>query len=121
MSHTVLVVDDDADMRVTIRDVLLDEGLVVDVAGDGQEAIERATEGRPSLVILDIRLPVMDGYQVADHLRQWQRSPAILAITGDGRAAHKARRVGAVAYLRKPFELEELVALVKNALTDGTA
>ena len=57
--------------------------------------------------------------QVADELRQRYGVLPILAISADGRAAAKARRVGAFAYLRKPFELEELVALVKRGLTDS--
>jgi CheY-like chemotaxis protein len=119
MPHRVLVVDDDADMRLTIREVLVDEGLLVEVAGDGREAIERAADEPLALVILDITLPILDGFHVADHLRQQHGALPILAITADGYAAQKARRVGAFAYLRKPFELNELVSLVKDALPDS--
>ena len=115
----ILVVDDDADIRGAIGEALSDEGMAVGTASNGREALQRAEEARPSLVILDITLPRLDGYQVADELRQRYGVLPILAITADGRAAAKARRVGAFAYLRKPFELEELVALVKRGLTDS--
>ena len=114
----VLVVDDDADIRVAIGEVLSDEGMSVDAASDGSEALERANAQRPSLVILDITLPVVDGFAVADRLRERYGRLPILAITADGRAAQKAQRVGAYAYLRKPFELEDMIALVKRGLTE---
>ncbi len=116
---TVLVVDDDADIRTVIGQTLSDEGMLVGTASDGPEALQRVDEALPSLIILDITLPVLDGYQVAEQLRQRFGELPILAITADGRAAEKARRVGAFAYLRKPFELEELVALVKRGLSES--
>jgi CheY-like chemotaxis protein len=114
----VLVVDDDADMRRAIKEVLVDQGLRVDIAGDGREALDRARDAEPALVILDITLPLVDGYTVADELRQRFGVLPILAITADGRAPQKARRVGAYAYLRKPFELDDLLAIVARGLEE---
>src|SRR5262249_49944509 len=116
----VLVVDDDPDMRRAINEVLLDQGLTVDVAGNGGEALDQARHEPPALVILDITLPVLDGYAVADALRQRFGILPILAITADGRAPQKARRVGAYAYLRKPFELEDLLTIVAQGLTHNS-
>jgi CheY-like chemotaxis protein len=112
----VLVVDDDPDMRRAINEVLIDQGLRVDLAGDGREALDRARDAAPALVILDITLPIVDGFTVADELRQRFGVLPILAITADGRAPQKARRVGAYAYLRKPFELDDLLATVARGL-----
>jgi two-component system OmpR family response regulator len=112
----VLVVDDDPDMRRAINEVLVDQGLRVDLAGDGREALDRARGAAPALVILDITLPIVDGFTVADELRQRFGVLPILAITADGRAPQKARRVGAYAYLRKPFELDDLLATVARGL-----
>src|SRR5690349_20769614 len=116
----VLVVDDDPDMRRAINEVLVDQGLAVDLAGDGREALDQAQRDAPALVILDITLPVIDGYTVADELRQRFGVLPILAITADGRAPQKARRVGAYAYLRKPFELDALVTMVERGLEKQT-
>ena len=119
MPRRVLVVDDDPDMRRAINEVLVDQGFTVDVAGDGQQALDRVGTEAPSLVILDITLPIVDGYGVADELRQRFGVLPILAITGDGRAPQKAQRVGAYAYLRKPFELDDLLRMVARGLGNG--
>lgn len=119
MSFRVLVVDDDADMRRAMNEVLTEQGLLVDLARDGGEALRRAIDSRPALVILDITLPVIDGFRVADVLRERFGSIPILAVTADGRAPYKARRVGAYAFLRKPFELDELVRMVERGLAPG--
>ena len=119
MRPRVLVVDDDPDMRLTMHEVLTDEGLDVDVAADGREALDRAASQPPALVILDLTLPVLDGFEVADRLHERHGLLPILAVTADGRAPQKARRVGAYAYLRKPFELDALVSLVRHGLADA--
>jgi CheY-like chemotaxis protein len=119
MSAQVLVVDDDADMRLAIREVLLEQGLSVVVAADGQEALECADRARPALVILDITLPILDGYAVAEGLHERFGPLPILAVTADGGAPQKARRVGAFAFLRKPFELDDLVRSVERGLAFG--
>lgn len=113
----VLVVDDDALMRETICWALSDEGLTVETAGDGQQAINQADRLNPSVVVLDMTLPDVSGEEVASRLRARQREmPLLLLITADGRAAEKARRVGAYAYLHKPFELDHLVNTVRAGL-----
>jgi two-component system response regulator MprA len=113
----VLVVDDDHRVREMIRWALEEEGFGVETAADGQQALDRAALRAPALVILDITLPVLDGYGVADRLRatQGERLP-ILAITADGSAPEKARRVGAYAYLRKPFDVDDLLLKVQVGL-----
>jgi DNA-binding response OmpR family regulator len=118
LSHpVVLVVDDDLQIRQTIRWALEEEGFVVETASDGQQALERATSARPALVVLDMRLPLVDGAAVADGLRSSLKvPPPIVLITADDRPAEKARRVGAYAYLEKPFELDDLVATVRRGL-----
>jgi DNA-binding response OmpR family regulator len=113
----ILVVDDDWQTRRLIRWALEEEGFVVETASDGQQALERATSARPALVVLDMRLPLVDGTAVADGLRSSLKvPPPIVLITADDRPAEKARRVGAYAYLEKPFELDDLVATVRRGL-----
>ena len=113
----VLVVDDDPGVRQMIRWALEDEGLAVETAQDGQEALDRAAGRVPAVVILDITLPVLDGYGVAAGLRAAHGGALpILAITANGNAAAKARRIGAYAYLRKPFDVDELLGAVQRGL-----
>jgi DNA-binding response OmpR family regulator len=115
---TILVIDDDPRTRQTIRWALEYEGFVVDTAADGKQGLERAAIDRPALVVLDMRLPVADGATVADGLREMQgRTPPIVLVTADDHPEEKARRVGAYAYLRKPFDLDDLVAAVRRGLS----
>jgi DNA-binding response OmpR family regulator len=116
----VLVVDDDPHLRRLLAWALEDEGIAVETAADGYEAIARLAQRRPALVVLDMGLPGRDGYAVADSLRAaYGGTVPILVLTADGRAAAKAQRVGAFAYLPKPFELEELLAAVQRGLASG--
>ncbi len=113
----VLVVDDDPDMRLMMRWALEEEGLSVATAGDGRAALARIAEQRPALVVLDMSLPLVDGYGVAQGLRTaYGEDVPIVLVTADGRAAEKARRTGARAYLHKPFEVDDLVHAVSRIL-----
>jgi two-component system, OmpR family, response regulator len=114
----VLVVDDDPDMLQVIRGVLEDEGFLVTTAGDGGRAVASAEQLAPDLAVLDMGLPVLDGTQVAARLRNLLGTAfPVLAITADGHAAEKASRLAAYTYLRKPFDLGELVMEVRRGLT----
>jgi DNA-binding response OmpR family regulator len=114
----VLVVEDDTDLRQTIQWMLEDEGFLVETAADGREALDRATQHKPSLVILDMGLPIIDGNGVAAGLRStYGNTVTILTMTADSRAAEKAQRIGAIGYLSKPFDLDTLLDAVRSALT----
>jgi two-component system OmpR family response regulator len=115
-TELILVVDDDPGIRQTIRWALEDEGFTVATAADGQEALAQAERHRPALVILDMTLPVLDGHAVAAGLRAGGAAVPILMITADGSAVAKARRIGAYTYLKKPFEIEALLAAVRRGL-----
>ena len=100
-----------------IQWALEDEGLIVGVAADGQQAVEWTVQHRPDLVLLDMGLPVVDGVGVASHIReQYGATVPIIVVTADGRAAIKAARVGAVSFLQKPFEIDMLLESVRSAL-----
>ncbi len=115
----ILIVDDDPRIRQMLRDLLVEEGFAVTTAADGLQAIRLAVDQPPTMVILDMTLPQMNGYEVAAALRAAHgRALPILTITADGEAAAKARRVGAFAYLRKPFDLDHLVAVVRRGVHD---
>ena len=115
--QVVLIVEDDTDLRQTIQWTLEDEGLVVETAADGQEALNRAAQRKPTLVVLDMGLPIIDGNGVAAGLHaSYGSSVSILTMTADGRAAEKAKRIGAIGYISKPFDLDTLITAVKQAL-----
>jgi len=113
----VLVVEDDALLRKTLVWALEDHGLHVVAAIDGVDAVQQVFAQAPSLVVLDMSLPGLDGYDVAEAIRRrfGPRFP-ILVITADGRAREKAERVGAYAFLHKPFDVDVLIERVREGL-----
>jgi DNA-binding response OmpR family regulator len=118
--RTVLVVEDDQQIRQVIQWGLEDEGIAVVVAVDGRQAVELALASRPAAVLLDWTLPYLNGDAVADRLRaEYGRALPIVLITADGRSAEKAERIGARAYFHKPFDLLDLIAAVSRILADA--
>lgn len=116
----VLVVEDDEMLRQTIRWALEEEGVEVEIAADGQEAVDSVAQRRPRLVLLDMGLPLINGDGVASAIRaQYGLAVPVIVLTADGRAAEKAERVGAVAYLHKPFEIDDLISTVQASLGTG--
>ncbi len=115
----ILVVDDDPEIRDVVRWLLEDEGWTVETASDGRDALERATQVRPALIVLDMGLPILSGEEVAMRLRVYYREPPpIVVVSADGRAGEKAAQIGAAAYLHKPFDVDELARLVRRTLAD---
>lgn len=113
----ILVVDDDPHVLQMIQWVLEDDGFEVQTAADGQEALAQARQHRPALVILDIGLPLLDGSRVAAELHAlYGTAVPLVLITADGHTAHKARQIGAAAFLRKPFEIADLLQAVRHIL-----
>ena len=120
MADSVLVVDDDPDIARFIEVNLRTHGFDVHMASDGVEALERAMELRPDLVLVDVMMPRMDGFQVVDHLRSDPRTAntSIIMLTAKALTADKVLGItaGADDYIIKPFDPIELVARVKGAL-----
>jgi DNA-binding response OmpR family regulator len=113
----VLVVDDDAIVRGLICHALEDDGLSVVAAENGRVALEQAALVRPRLIVLDVSLPIVAGSGVAAGVREIVSPDVpILVITADGHPLEKARALGAYASLSKPFDVDELVALVRSGL-----
>lgn len=113
----VLVVDDDAQLQRTIQWLLEDEGLQVETASNGEEGLARSETMRPSLVILDLNLPALDGEAVAEGLRaNYGSDLPIVIVSSDGMVGERARDIGAAAWLNKPFEIEELLAVIYRIL-----
>jgi len=118
MTPHVLVVDDDAAVRYTLRNVLEDAGLSVDEAEDGEVALAKLAAQTFHLVLSDLRMPNVDGLELLRRIRGLERSPRVILITAHGseRAAVNAMKEGAYDYFRKPFEPDELVAVVERAV-----
>src|SRR3989442_9185003 len=113
----VLVVDDDAKIAAALRRALIYEGYQVEVAPDGQIALNRARERMPDLAILDIMMPGIDGLEVTRRLRAEGDVPILLLTAKDGTADRvKGLDSGADDYLVKPFAYEELLARVRALL-----
>lgn len=113
----ILVVEDDHEIQRMIQWLLEDEGLPVETAGDGAEALRRVRERRPALVVLDLNLPLLDGDEVAAALRAvYGDSVPIVVVSIDSSASEKARRVKAIEHLRKPFDITDLVDAVRHGL-----
>ncbi len=120
MAETILVVDDDPDIARFVEVNLRSAGYDVAVAGDGEEALARAADLRPDLVLLDVMMPRIDGFEVAQRLR---RSPttanaSIIMLTAKALSADKVTglQAGADDYIIKPFDPIELLARVKGTL-----
>ncbi|WP_437803096.1 ATP-binding protein [Sorangium sp. So ce693] len=118
----VLVVEDNVDAASTLADALLALGQEVWIAGDGPRALRAAAEHRPDLVLLDIGLPGMDGYEVARRLREAGLcSGALVALTGYGQASdrRRAEAAGFDAHFVKPMSLDALAGVVDAAAAPG--
>lgn len=118
MSARILVVDDDPKITSFLKRGLAFEGYSVDVAMDGQSALKSALEKQPDLVILDIMMPGIDGYEVARRLRAGDEQMPILMLTARDEVADRVQGLdsGADDYLVKPFAYEELLARVRALL-----
>jgi len=116
----ILVVDDEAGIRDLVGTYLRNEGFIVDEAADGESALERFRRRRPDLVVLDLRLPGIDGYEV---LREIRRDSAAFVILLTARSEETDKLVGlelgADDYVTKPFSPRELVARVRAVLRRG--
>jgi two-component system, NtrC family, response regulator HydG len=118
MTLRVLVVDDDAGIRYTLAEILGDNGLSVELAEHGQRGLELARASRFDLVITDLRMAPMDGLELLRVLQAEQPRLRVIVITAHGSERHavEAMRLGAYDYFKKPFELDELMAVVNRAL-----
>lgn len=118
----ILVVDDDRAVRESLRRSLSFNGYSVELAQDGQEALERITSDRPDAVVLDVMMPRMDGLQVCRHLRSTGDDMPILVLTARDSVSERVAGLdaGADDYLPKPFALEELLARMRALLRRRT-
>lgn len=114
----ILIVDDEADMRLALRNVLSEEGHDCSEASDGASALARIERETPQLVLLDIRMPGMDGVELLREIRKRDKSLPVIMVTGYGNvdSAVEVMQLGANHYLSKPFSNKDLLGTVSAVL-----
>lgn len=119
---TVLIVDDEVNICELIRLYVEKEGYRAVIANDGQRAVEKFKSAKPDIVLLDIMLPIKDGWQVCREMRAIDNTPIIM-LTAKGETFDKVLglELGADDYIVKPFEPKELIARMKAVLRRATA
>ncbi len=121
MNERILVADDDLDIVDIIQTVLEGEGFQVLVANDGETALRKLREERPDLLLLDIMMPKLDGYQVCQRLKDdvTLSTIPVVIISAKGQESDKDKgfRAGACDYIVKPFDPLELPEIVRRNLT----
>ena len=119
----ILVVDDDPDILEALSEILEAEGFEIRRARNGKEALERLEPDPPKLILLDLMMPVMDGWEFAQRLRQRPHlaNIPIIVLSADRNVGSKALDIGAVGHLAKPFELNDLLDMVRRSLNPASA
>jgi len=119
-AYTILVVEDEQDIRTMLAEHLEDEGYTTLTASNGQEALAVAQRARPDLILLDVMMPGMNGFDVCNVLRDLPhtRATPIIFLTAVADTARKTMgmRLGATDYLTKPYKLREVTARIEGIL-----
>lgn len=117
MQKSILVVEDDIDIREAIALLLADEGYEVACVGDGSEALSYLHEGHtPALILLDIMMPGMDGYafREAQQMEPELARIPVVVLSASSNLAQRARTLGAAAAIEKPVQVEQLVKVIEQ-------
>ena len=116
--HSILIVDDEAEIRRSLKGVLEDEGYSVSAAESGEAALDALKRRNPDVVLLDIWLPGMDGLDALSKIRELADPPEIIIISGHAtiETAVRATKLGAYDFLEKPLSLDKTLILIKNAI-----
>jgi DNA-binding response OmpR family regulator len=117
MKNKILLVEDDAEFSSLTRTWLQKSGYEVFTAGDGVEGMRRVYSSRPNLVLLDVNIPKMDGWEVCQHIREMSDIPVLMLTVNDRKADRlKGFTLGADDYITKPVDFDELIARVQAVL-----
>jgi hypothetical protein len=119
----VLVVDDAPDNRLLVTRFLKIAGATSDSASDGTQGLEKAVSGKCDVVLMDIQMPVMDGYEAVSKLRSMHFDKPVIALTAHAMKSERERclKSGFDAYLTKPIDRAELFAAIRTSFDDYTA
>jgi DNA-binding response OmpR family regulator len=113
-ARPILVVDDDPEILAMLRDFLESEGLAVRTAANGAEALEALDEVMPALILLDMRMPVLDGWAFAERFHERALTYPIVVMTAAESARRWAEEIGATSYIAKPFDVNELLETIER-------
>ena len=123
MEKTILVVEDDAGIRVVLQDALTSQGYNVETAEDGRKGLEMAKQLKPDLIILDVMLPGLDGFEICSQLRAEEITATmpIIMLSAKGQETDKTTglSVGANEYLTKPVDRALLLEKITSLLAEG--
>lgn len=112
----LLIVDDQPGIRRLLLEVFTDEGYEVNVATNGNEALEKAKEVKPAVILMDMKMPGMDGIGALKELKELELADRVIMMTayGELELVTKAKELGAFAYVTKPFDIIKLCEMVSN-------
>ena len=113
-ARPILVVDDDPEILAMLRDFLESEGLAVRTASNGAEALEALDDVVPALILLDMRMPVLDGWAFAERFHERALTYPIVVMTAAESARRWAEEIGATGYIAKPFDVNELLETIER-------
>ena len=123
MTKLILIVEDQEDNRAILRDLLTSAGYTYIEAVNGSDGVEAARRQRPDLILMDIQLPVLDGYQATRQIKADPelRAIPVIAVTSYALSGDelKALAAGCDAYVTKPYSPRQLLAIVRSFLADG--
>ena len=120
MKEKILIVDDDQDTCDALEEILVDEGYQTFAALTGRSALTKVKKSKPDLVLLDIKMPKMDGIEALNRIKKIDKHVVVVMITAYGalNTAKDAMRLGAYDYVTKPFDMKLIKAVVKEALAE---
>ena len=121
-TYTVLVVDDQPGIRRLLLEVLTEEGYNVDTAANGYECIQKVKELKPDLILMDMKMPGMDGIETLRELKELSEVGKVIMMTAYGELGlvKIAKDLGAYAYVTKPFDIIELCAMIGQVISSSS-
>jgi len=121
LQATILIVDDQPGIRRLLTEVLSENGYAVETAANGYEGLQKARELKPELVLMDMKMPGMDGIETLRELRRLGQFPKVVMMNAYGELAiiNGAKELGAIAYITKPFDIVALCKLIQDNIRDA--
>jgi len=116
---TVLIVDDQPGIRRLLMEVLTEEGYIVHTAANGYDGIQKSKELNPHLILMDMKMPGMDGIETLRELKQLKQADKVIMMTayGELELVNSAKELGAYAYITKPFDIIELCNMISQGIS----